>query len=234
MSADANRFSTYSSSSAWKLMTKDKSGKKFGAPGIKYIKQVGYEIKLGRAVGSDFDSKQTSWGHFNERRVFNLLPTSYQFVANDRLFHHEIKHYSGVPDYLDGIYTVADCKCPFNMEKFCDKMEALKSIETFREDFPEDYWQLISNIILLRANGINIKFIEAINYVPYKSELQEIRDLAEDNAKMKWLSYTDDDGLPWIRDGGNYTNLNRHRFEVIEKDVDELQEQILKAVELLK
>src|SRR3972149_6050555 len=233
MSADANRFSTYSSSSAWKLMTKDKTGKKLGAPGLKYIKQVGYEIKLGRAVGSDFDSKQTSWGDFNERRVFNLLPTSYQFIANDRLFHPTIKHYSGVPDYLDGIDTVADLKCCFSMEKFCDKMEALKNIETFREDFPEDYWQLISNTILLRANEINIKFIEAINYVPYKSELQQFRESAEDNVKMKWLSYTEDDGLPWIRDGGNYTKLSRRSFSARERDAVGLQGQILKAVELL-
>jgi hypothetical protein len=150
-----------------------------------------------------------------------------------RLFHPEIPHYSGVPDFLKNFDTVADCKCPFNPEKFCDKMEALKDYGTFKEEFPEDFWQLISNVVLLRANDIDIKFIEAINYMPYLSELIDIRAAAEDDRSMRWLEYTTDNGLPWLPDGGHYKNINVHTFGVMERDVEEWTDIIRKSVDKL-
>lgn len=232
---DQTRTASFSSSSIWKLMTKDKSGKKIGAPGLKYIKQVGYEEKLGRAIQKDFESKETSWGTLVEKRAFKLLPTDYQYVANQgRLVHTQIKKWTGIPDFLKDTDTVADCKCPFSLEKFCDKMDALNSgYETFKNEFPEDFWQLVSGTALLRSNSIDIKFIEAINYMPYESEIEEIRSSAEDDSTMKWLTWTSNDGLPWLRDGGYYKNLNVHRFEVKEDDVNALTERVMEAISLL-
>lgn len=225
---DNSRTGTFSSSGAHKLMTSDRGGKGLGAPALKYIKQVRYEMKLGRSISNDFDAKETSWGTLVEKRSFRLLDTSYQYVANQgRLFHSTIKHYSGIPDFLKGLDTVADSKCPFNLEKFCDKMEALANYETFKKEFPEDFYQLISNAVLLRDNGINIKFMEAINYVPYHSEIEEIRIYAEDVESMRWLKYTTNGGLPWLADGGHYKNLNVHRFEIKEDDVQEFTERLL-------
>lgn len=229
---DKARTATFSSSQVYRLMKNDTSGKKLGAPALKYIKQVKYEMKLGRSIQKDFSSTETSWGTFLERRSFKLLSTDYQYVAEQgRLIHPTIKHYSGVPDFLkrnddNVIDTVTDNKCCSSLEKFCDKMEALEDYGLFKKEFPEDFWQLISNVILLRANGIDIKFIEAINYVPYESEIEEIRRSAEDDNTMRWLQWTSDDGLPWIPDGGKYKNLNVHRFQVAQRDVDELTERI--------
>jgi hypothetical protein len=216
-------------------MTYDRKGTGFGAPALKYIKQTKQEMKLGRSIKNEFTAKQTSWGTFLEKRVFKkLLPTSYQYVANDgRLFHPDIPNYSGVPDFLNNTDTVCDGKCPFNMEKFCDKMEALQDYGTFKKEFPEDFWQLVSNLTLLRANGMEIDYIEAINYVPYRSELAEIRMSAEGDESMRWLEYTTDAGLPWLPDGGHYKNLNIHRFRVMQRDVDEWLERLTMAVNVL-
>jgi hypothetical protein len=216
-------------------MTKNKAGTDFGAPALKYIKQTKQEMKLGRSIKNDFEAKQTSWGTFLENRVFRkLLDSSYQDVTKEgRLFHSEIKHYSGVPDFLKDTDTVADCKCPFNLEKFCDKMEALEDYGKFKEEFPEDFWQLISNVVLLRDNGIDIKYIESINYMPYLSELPDIRIAADGDRSMRWLDYTEDKGLPWLPDGGHYKNINIVRFRPMERDVGEFIDTIKKSVDLL-
>lgn len=232
---DDSRTATFSSSSAWKLMTRAKNGIDFGAPALKYIKQTRQEMKLGRSIRNDFEAKQTSWGTFLESRVFKkLLDSSYQDVTHDgRLVHPIIKHYTGVPDFLKDLDTVADCKCPFNPEKFCDKMEALQDYGRFKEEFPEDFWQLISNTVLLRANGIDIKYIESINYMPYLSELPEIRSSAEGEKSMRWLEYTEDNGLPWLPDGGHYKNINVVRFTPMERDIDEWVDTIRRSVDVL-
>jgi hypothetical protein len=233
---DNERHGTFSSSSAWKLMTKDKSGKDFGTQGKKYIKQVGYELKLGRAVDKETNAKATSWGEFIEGRVFDLLPLEYRLVSKERLFHPQIKHYSGAPDLVK-ICTGADVKCPFSLEVFCDKIEALKSLQTYKEEFPEDYWQHISNSILLEANGIKITHFEAIIYVPYKSELAEIREMAfnyrGDQNKIAWINWANDEDLPFLVDGGYYKNLNIVRYEVPQEDKELLTERIKQACKLL-
>lgn len=231
---DDSRTATFSSSRAWELMTTGK-GTFWGAKALKYIKQTRYEMKLGRSIKNEFEAKQTSWGTFLEGHVFRQkLDSSYQDVTKQgRLYHPDITHYSGVPDFLKDFDTVADCKCPFNMEKFCEKMDALEDYETFKEEFPEDFWQLISNTVLLRANGIDIKFIESINYVPYKSELADIRMNADGKKSMRFLDYHTDSMLPWLPDNGHYKNINVKRFQVMERDVEAWTNRIRLAVELL-
>jgi len=231
---DDSRTATFSSSQGHYLMTTDRKGTGFGIPALKYIKQTKHETKLGRSIKNEFTAKQTSWGTFLEPRVFKLTQTSYQYVAKQgRLFHPDIPHYSGIPDFLNGFDTVCDCKCPFNMEKFCDKMEALQDYGEFKKEFPEDFWQLVSNLVLLRANGLEIDYIESVNYVPYRSELDQIRESATDDDTMRWLQYTTDAGLPWLPDGGHYKNLNIHRFRVMQRDVDDWLERITMAVNVL-
>lgn len=232
---DDSRTATFSSSQAYRLMTNNKKGTGLGAPALKYIKQVGYEMDLGRSISNEFEAKQTSWGTFLEKKVFRQrLDTSYQYAADKgRLYHPEIKHYSGIPDFLKDFDTVADCKCPFNIEKFCDKLKALEDYSTFKEQFPEDFWQLVSNLVLLRANGMKIDYIESINYVPYLSELPDIRMDSEGEKSMKWLEWTNDNGLPWLPDNGKYKNINIVRFRVMERDVDEWTERLRYCVDKL-
>ena len=227
------RFGTFSSSNIWKLLTNNRKGDGFGAPALKYIKQVGYEIKLGRAINVDRDSRPTSWGKFVERYVFEKLDTSYLLVSDERIFHSTINYWSGAADLLKSD-SVCDVKCPFNLEVFCDKINALNaSIDLYKEEFPEDYWQHVSNAILN-----NKDYAEAIIYCPYQSELQEIRDMVSnydgDQNKVAWINWSEDSDLPYIPDGGFYKNLHIIRFEVPETEKQLLTEKVLAASALLK
>jgi hypothetical protein len=231
---DVTRNATFSSSQVYRLMTNGKAANSLGAPALKYIKQVRYEKIIGRSIQKEVEAKEMSWGNFNEPRVFRKLGTEYQYVGKQaRLFHPDINHFSGIPDFLKGFDTVSDCKCMFSMEKFCDKMVALKDYEKFKDEFPEDFWQLVSNLVLLRANGLEINYIESITYVPFQSELEEIRADAAFDDSMKWLSWTKDAGLPWLKHGLTYQNITCFRFRVNEQDVTDLIERVKICVEKL-
>lgn len=249
MSVDTNeRWGSLSSSSVWKLMTNDKKGTGFGAPGLKYIKQVCYEQSLGRPINKEASAKPTSWGTFIEHRVFEDLNTDYiKFSQNARLFHPEIKVWSGIPDLLKvndnkDPYCVGDVKCPFSLEMFCDKVSALtKGLQVYKESFPEDYFQHVSNAILLEANGVGkITHFEAVIYCPYKTELQEIRESAarlDDHDLQKqlyWLDRASDEELPYIIEGGQYKNLNVFNFEIPVEDKLALTTRLKLAAALLK
>lgn len=219
------RYGTFSSSNMWKLMTNNKSKTDFGTQGVKYIKQVKHETNLGRAVNSERDSRPTSWGKFVETRVFELLGLEYRLVSEDRLVHPEFPFWTGAPDLLKHEDTVADVKCPVSLEVFCDKLEALKDIDKYKDEFPEDYWQLISNSILTGA-----RFAEAIIYVPYKHELPLIREAASNFSgnqnKIAWIGWAEDEELPYLIEGGKYKSLNVVRFEVPEADKEALTSRI--------
>jgi hypothetical protein len=222
------RTGTFSSSNIWKLMTKGKSAGSFGAPALKYIKQVNLEQKLGRPLTCERDARPTSWGEFCEGRVFNLLDLSYRNVTDTRFFHPSIKAWSGKPDVLRA-EIVGDIKSPFNLEVFCDKIAALEAgIEVYREEFPEDYYQHISNAILLNANGFKVTHFEAIIYVPYLSEIEEIRQHSD-----SWMKFADDDELPWVPDGGYYKNLNTYCFEIPQDDKIALHNRVIEAGKML-
>lgn len=223
------RYGNFTSSQIYKLMTNDRSGKDFGAQGHKYIKQVYYERKLGRAIKPETDSRPTSWGKFVENRVFELLGLEYRLVSQERLKHPKYDFWTGAPDLLKGNDTVCDVKCPVNLEVFCEKLFALKDLETYKKLFPEDYYQLVSNSILS-----DCKYAEAVIYVPHKDELKEIREAASNydgnQNKIAWIQWAEDEDLPFLIPGGEYTNLNVHVFEVPEADKEALTERVLRTL----
>lgn len=226
------RHGTFSSSNMGKLMGNSKKAGELSASAKKYIKQVNHERKLGRAINPERETRPTSWGKFIERRVFELLGLEYRLVSKDRLFHPEIDFWSGAPDLIKD-ETVADVKAPVSLEVFCDKIDALQSIETYKEEFPIDYWQHVSNAVLLEKNGIPVKYFEAIIYVPFKSELEEIKEMARnydgDQNSIAWINWATDDELPYLIEGGYYKNLNIIRFEVPKSDKLFLTERVLEA-----
>lgn len=227
MEQHTERFGTFSSSSMWKLMEKDKAGTGFGQPAKKYIKQVNYERKLGRQINAERESRPTSWGKFVEGYVFGVLPLEYQLVSQERLIHPKYNFWTGAPD-LKKENTVCDIKCPFNLEIFIDKVESLQDIELYKKLFPEDYWQHVSNSIL---TGLN--YAEAIIFVPLKSQLIEIKDMAANYSGnqngIAWINWAEDDELPYLKDEDQFLSLNRVTFEVDANDKDALEENIVKA-----
>jgi len=93
------------------------------------------------------------------------------------------------------------------------------------------YFQLVSNACI-----DDCRFAELIVYMPYKSELAQIRQLAERSEtpeKYYWLTKADDEDLPYLIDGGYYKNLNIIRFAVPETDKEFLTGRVREAGKLL-
>ena len=230
------RAGNFSSSNAWKLMTYSKDKKSFGAPALKYIKQVNYERKLGREIKPEVDAKPTSWGRMGEQFVFGKkLGLEYKMVNSERLYHPKLP-LTGAPDYIKEV-TVCDCKSPYSIEVFCDKVLALQDVGIYKEEFPEDYWQHISNSILLNVNGYSISEFEAIIFCPFKEDLETIREMASSAGELgeyaKWIYFATDDQLPYLIKGGHYESVNIFQYPIFSRDVEMFKERVEQAGELL-
>jgi len=230
------RFGNFSSSEIWKLTTLSRDKKEFGAPAKTYISEKQMEIRLGRGLTVGHNAKETNWGTFLERRAFDLLPLSYKLQSTKRLAHPAISHWVGIPDVIikDGEdVVVGDIKCPWTLKGFCSGVDTFGDAEIFKAEYPEYYWQLVSNCILVGSNKAEI-----IYYVPYQKELVDIREMAEqydgDQNKIAFINWASDNDLPYLIEGKHYKNINTFRFEVPQSDIDFLTECVKKAVELLK
>lgn len=234
----ATRSGNFSNSSIWKLMTLATNKKDFGKPALTYIKQKRFERKLGRSINKETNARATSWGWLAEKYAFDILPLDYKLVSTDRLVHPEIPTWTGACDLMKQS-TLAEVKSPFSLEVFCEKIEALQSgIETYKKEFPEDYWQGIGGAILLEKNGFPVTHFEPIIFCPYKDELDKIRQMAmdappEEAAKYRWLDYAYDNELPYLKNGGEYDHLNIYRFEIPQADKDALTEAVLRAEKMI-
>jgi hypothetical protein len=204
-------------------MTKSRDGKTFGAPAFTYISEKNMERRLGRALNTEVDSRPMVWGKFCEPRIFNLLPTEYTHSSQETKQHPNFNYWAGSKDGLkyDEGKTVYDFKAPSTHKSFCNLVDpiyegltGLAAMEKVRENHSDGdkfYWQLVSNSIIDQT-----KFAELIVYMPYKSELDDIRAQANQSGDPKhyWIWSATDDELPWIQDDGFYTNINIIRFEV--------------------
>lgn len=235
------RNGNFSSSQMFRLMANGKGGKD-SAPFLKYVDEKKRERKLGRSLKVEKSSRATLWGKFLEERVHNLLPLGYELQSDVTIQHPTIKEWVGSPDNINRKESVvADTKClePDAFSVYVDMLEIAKGLEGidqteyFRENDPEKFWQLISNAVLL-----DCKFIEAIVYMPYESELLEIRKSAEDydnfdQYKFRFITEVGKSELAYLPDNSQYKNLNIFRFEAHESYKEVLTNQVLKAIELL-
>lgn len=222
---EATRVGNFSSSEIHKLMGAPK-------PRATYIAEKQMELRLNRPLSVESNSKPTNWGTFIEKRAFDLLGFEYALVSQKRLSHPTVPHWTGAPDCVSAD-TVVDIKCPFTLKAFCELVDTMnKGLADFIKEYPEYYWQLISNSILT-----GLKFAELVVYCPYKSELEEIKDMTRnfigDQNKVAFIGFANDDELPYLVDGGHYKNLNKLRFPVIEIDQAELTNEVIEAGKLL-
>lgn len=230
------RVGNFSSSENHRLVTNGK-GDNIPAPFLKYVEEKIREIKLGRSLKVEKSSRATLWGKFLEQRVHDLLPMGYELQSDVTLEHPTIKGWVGSPDNINRIEkVVADTKClePDAFSIYVDLLEEAKEkgVEHLKNGDPEKYWQLVSSACIL---GFDL--IEAIVYMPYESELLEIRESAEqydnfDKYKYRFIAEVSKSELAYLPDGGHYKNLNVFRFEVPKEDKEFLTERITKAIAL--
>lgn len=231
------RIGNFTSSEIFALTTKGKIEGSFGKPALTYIDECNMERRLGRSLNDESNARPLIWGKFLESRAFELLGLEYILSSDETIVHPEISFWSGSKDgeKLDEGKTVIDIKCPITLKSFCQIVDC-KTIEEVREnhrDGEKYYWQLVSNAILTKS-----KYAELIVYLPYRSELNAIREMASnfdgDQNKIAWIGFAEDNELPYLIDGGHYKNLNIIRFEVPESDKKFLTERVIKAGDFLQ
>jgi len=234
------RIANFTSSEIVALTKKDKKGTGFGAPALTYIQETNMERLLGRSLTTEIDARPTSWGKLLEPRVFDILGLEYSLSSKETIVHPTIPIWAGSPDGSK-VNTTADFKAPLTLKSFIQLvqplyegltgMEAMNRVREDHKDGEKFYWQIVSNAIL-QGNDLG----ELIVYLPYFSELEEIRMMArhhEQAGKFKWVDWASDDELPYLIDGGYYKNLNTIRFEIPKADKKFLTDCVTKAGEML-
>jgi hypothetical protein len=207
-----------------------------GPGALTYIAERNMERRLGRSLTQPSNARPLVWGNLLERRAFKLLDTSYVLVSQETIQHSRLKSWTGSPDGFNsdkGKTAVIDIKCPITLKSFCQFVDAWKKggiseIREAHEDGEKYYWQLVSNACLTKC-----KFAELIIYMPYKSELDAIRHMAEGVPDCYWIMSSQDDELPWLPDGGHYKNLNVMRFEIPVEDKKLLGHYVSEASKML-
>lgn len=254
MKESKKRIGNFTSSGISALMTNGKKAELFGQPALTYIEEKNMERRLGRSLSVESNAKPLSWGKFLESRAFFLLGLEYSLISQETIQHPEIEDWSGSPDGTKP-NTVLDIKCPITLKSFCqfvdpfyvggltgiDWINAIRNgwtdkqgNEHSKHKSAEDYyWQLVSNAILTDS-----EYAELIIYVPYLSELDEIRESTSmvdgtDQNKLAWINFADDGDLPYLHDGGFYKNINVINFRVPDEDKKELTSRVIDASKLL-
>lgn len=230
--ANQSRVGNFTSSEIYNLLKKDRSGKGFGVPALTYIEERNMARRLGRSLTTETNARPTTWGKCIEPFAYRKTGFDYELVSDVTITHPDIPYWCGSPDLI-GANLVGDIKCPMTLKSFCQLVdggaEGIESVRANHSDGEKYYWQLVSNAILTNSD-----FAELIVYVPYRSDLNEIRLMAMDDARFKWIEYADDYELPWLIEGGHYSDLNIIHFAVPQSDKDELTRCVLEAGKLLK
>lgn len=250
------RIGNFTSSEIVALTTVDTSGKKFGKPALTYISETNMERRLGRSVDDEKIAKALTWGKLLESGAFGQLGLEYILSSTQTDTHPTIPYWSGSKDglKLDEGRTVADIKCPLTLKSFCQLVDPLYygltgmvAMDAIRKGFVDQdgiahekhkdgekfYYQLVSNAVINAC-----KYAELIVYMPYKSEIDDIKMMAgsveaQDLGKHYWIAMAGEDELPFILNEGFYKNVNIVRFEVPEGDKQLLTESVLRAGKML-
>lgn len=244
------RNGNFTSSEIVALTKMGKAKDSWGAPVYTYIEECNMERRLGMALDNEIDAKPTSWGKLIERRPFsNHLSLDYHYCSSVTLPHPTITFWKGSPDVIkfsESIpVAVGDIKCPMTRKSFCQLLDPYYedgkliheglTIEAVRANHKEGekyFWQIVSNAII---TGVSKG--ELIVYMPYKSELEDIRTSASSAGEMgeytKWVYFANDDQLPHIMDGGHYKSINVIEFDILQRDKDFLTQRVTEAGKFL-
>jgi hypothetical protein len=232
-----SRVGTFSSSSISDLMSKGRGNwsiENLGAPFKTYVEEKEMEHKLGRSITTENNARSTAWGTLVEEQAFSKMDLKYSLVSKERFYHKEFKKYwSGMPDILtDDI--VGDIKCPYTLKSFCKLVKNMGSVETFKENHSDYYWQLVSNAILCGKDEAML-----IVYVPFKEDLEDIKELArtkgeELDNRFAFINWATDEDLPYLIKGNHYNDINTLTFKIPQEDKDMLTDRVKMAVNQLK
>lgn len=230
----------FTSSEIYRLMANGKTKGSFGKPALTYIAEKNMEIRLGRCLDVQQQSRPMSWGSLLEGYVFDKLPLEYRLCSKETVVHPDIDFWAGSPD-AEKDDTIGDVKCPFTLKAFCELVDAMGKPDPIRvirdehEHGDKYYYQIVSNATLKDK-----RYGELIVFMPLKSELEAIREYArnytgDDQYRFRWIDSALDEELPYLPDGCGYQSLNILRWEISDQDKKDLTVRVAEAgKELMK
>lgn len=205
-----------------------------------YVEEIIDERFMGRVASTNVKTRPMKWGNLMEIVLFNLLGMDYEMAHKKTIKHHKYsKIWSGTPDLI-AAKKIGEIKC-FEPKAFSSLSRCLlkKDVQLFKDKFPKEYWQCVSNAILCK-----VQRAEIIAYMPYKSELIKIIDLItstdflEDNGlepnDYYFMTTADIESLPYLPDDSPISNINSFEFEVPMEDQIFLTKRIIEAEKLVQ
>lgn len=229
---DTTRIGRFTSSEIYRLTSSGVKKDSYGAPFYTYVQEKKYEKKMGVSLNVDSYSRAGAWGQFLEKRVARLL--GIELISTSTILHPTISCWAGTPDIM-GADWVGDIKC-YYPSGFASFYEALSenSIEVLKKEHKKEYWQLVSNAILTKKTKIR-----SIVYLPYLSDLEEIRQEVmdyegDDIWKYRFIHEEKDSVLPHQSDLSAYKDLEQFEFIVPVEDIGFLEDRVKKAQEELE
>lgn len=241
MNNKANRVARFTSSKISVLTVDGKSKYGFGAGAMTYINDKIAELELGRGVDLPINKWEMSWGKLWEVWVHWQLGNEYELIVDRTTVHPKYAFWSGSEDFKLNIPGggIAELKC-YQLLKFYLFAKCLlkQDIQLIKKDFKDEYWQIVSNSIIQ-----NVKFGEAIAFMPTEENLIEMRRLVEetdyiekhlkdDPWKYKFITDRNLWDLPFIPSHSDFPSMVKFRFEVPIEDKIYLTERVIKANQL--
>lgn len=157
------RLGNVTSSQVWKLMTKPRrKSEKWSGTAYSYIMERVGE----RMTGVPVETPTTfamQWGIDHEPLARRWVERTFKTTVTESVYVPcgSIKNYGGSADgefEYNKEKAVLEIKCPTTAEHL-KNIEYSKDVETLKEEYPELYWQIQSNIYLNDANrGLFVSF----------------------------------------------------------------------------
>ena len=233
-----SRVGNFTSSQIWKLMSNGKTPGTLGKPALTYIQEKNFERKLQQLLDSETNSRPTTWGKLCEEFAFQQLGMDYRLQSQSTYTHPDYECWKGSADCIKfelHHQVVVDIKCPFTRKSFC-LFNEITTADELRNNHPDGeayFWQLVSNAIIN-----NCTHAELIVFMPYKSQLESIRELCnhmpdEETYQYFWIANSLDEDLPYLIDDGYYKNMHIISFEISEDDKQALTDRVAMCCHML-
>lgn len=198
-----------------------------------YIEQKRLERKLGRLLKDEVSARPLTWGKIAEKAAHLTLGFEYKYCSQQTIIHPTIDELCGTPDG-ESDSSVLEIKSPYTHSSFCclHDCNTIQEVREKHKDGEKFYWQCVNNSILTNKSTADLAF-----YMPYKSELDMIRELCheyEGNPNdVGWIHFGSDDDLPHLIEGMEYNNIKKISFEIPEQDKQRLLHRVKQAARLL-
>jgi hypothetical protein len=233
------RIGNFTSSNVFRLCASTGKGE-VTAAFYTYVQEKMFERSLGRSLEMGAYSQAMAWGNFLEKRVNDNLPNGYQMVHKQTNVHPTHKFWTGSPDFdCPTLDKIAELKC-FEPKNFASYVTALltEDLDKIKKEHPKEYWQIVSNSTIKGySKG------EAIVYMPYISEMDQIRALAEDPDylaqiglepwQVRFIIEKSNSQLAVLPNDSKFKNLNIFEFEIPIEDKIFLTKRVMDANKLI-